>query len=330
MYDIAFFCNSPANIDRVYAAGRREEVAEFGRLHPEIVTAETIEAQLPTLREVEALFSTWGMFAPTETHLDALPALKAVFYGAGTVKSFAGPFLERGITVVSAWAANAVPVAEFTLAQILLANKGCFRNIQDCGSPDTRPQAFRGEGNFGQTVALLGAGMIGRKVIELLQPFALNIVVFDPFLSEEKAAEFGVEKVELGEAFARGEVVSNHLANVPETRGMLKREHFAAMKPNAFFLNTGRGATLVEQDLADVLAERPDLYALLDVTDPEPPQPDSPFYRLPNLLLTSHIAGSLGTEVVRMADYVIAEYRAWRAGEPLRYAVTKEMLATMA
>jgi phosphoglycerate dehydrogenase-like enzyme len=155
--------------------------------------------------------------------------------------------------------------------------------------------------------------------------------VWDPFLSDEQAAELGVEKVSsLMEAFQRGFVVSNHLANVPETRGLLTGEHFASMRKNATFINTGRGATVVEEDMIRVFQERDDLTALLDVTYPEPPVEDSPLYTMPNVHLTTHIAGSLGDEVVRMADYAIEEFQAWTQGQPLRYAVTLEMLPTMA
>lgn len=156
------------------------------------------------------------------------------------------------------------------------------------------------------------------------------MLVFDPFLSVENAAKLGVEKVTLEEAFACGQVVSNHLANVPETKGLLRTHHFHAMPKNAVFLNTGRGATVMESDLVNVLEQRPDLTALLDVTDPEPPLVDSAFYRLPNVFLSSHIAGSIGGEVNRIADTVIDEFLAWQHGKPLRYAVTLEMLTTMA
>jgi phosphoglycerate dehydrogenase-like enzyme len=326
----AFFCNDGTTLHTVYSQVHRDRIAAACEVHPVVVTSASLEAQLPALADVEVIFSTWGMPGLTPDQVARLPALQAVFYAAGSVKDFATPFLDRNVAVVSAWAANAVPVAEFTLAQILLANKGYFRNTRACATHAGRATAFRGQGNFDQTVALLGAGMIGRNVIALLQPFRLRALVFDPFLSPEHAARLGVEKVDLAAAFARASVVSNHLANVPETRGLLNRTHFGAMRENAVFINTGRGATVVEKDLVDVFRQRPDLTALLDVTDPEPPTPDSPLYTLPNVFLTSHIAGAMGTEVLRMADTMLEEFQAWRTGKPLRYGVTPAMLQTMA
>ena len=319
------FLGDARRIAAVYAQGRRQQVEQLTDCAPGVFSA----ADLDKMRAVEVLFSTWGMPKLSDEQLDQLPNLRAVFYAAGSVQGFARPLLQRDILVVSAWAANAVPVAQWTLAQILLANKGYFRNQRDFAATRKGSQ-FRGRGNFGAPVALLGAGQIGRLVIELLQPFDLEILVFDPFLADDKADEMGVEKVELDEAFARGCVVSNHLANLPATVGMLTGAHFAAMPENATFINTGRGATVKQNEMIEVLRARPDLSALLDVTDPEPTPPDSPLWDLPNVYLTPHIAGSIGDEVVRMADYAIEEFVRWQRREPLRYAVSLEMLELMA
>jgi phosphoglycerate dehydrogenase-like enzyme len=172
--------------------------------------------------------------------------------------------------------------------------------------------------------------MIGRKLIELLKPFTLKVVVVDPHLSDADARTLGVAKVSLEEAFADALVVSNHLPNLPELRGVLNEPLLASMRPGATFINTGRGAQVDEAAMAKVFAARPDLTALLDVTNPEPPEADSPLYRLPNVRLSTHIAGSLGDEVIRMADWMIEEFLAFQSGRPLRYAVTAEQLRTMA
>lgn len=331
MTKTAFICNAPDTIDRVYAEGRKEQISSISDLYPTVITAENLQDHAESLGDLEAAFSTWGMFEPTEEQLDLLPSLKAVFYAAGSVKGFAEPFLERGIMVVSGWGGNGVPVAELALAQILLSNKGYFRNAQAHVSREARDGAFKGVGNFGETVAILGAGMIGKALIRLLKSFRLKVIVWDPFLTNEQAEELGVEKVSsLDEAFQRGLAVSNHLANVPATQGLFTAKLFASMRENATFINTGRGATVVEEDLISVFSEREDLTALLDVTHPEPPVSDSPLYIMPNVHLTSHIAGSMGDEVVRMADYMIEEFRAWEDDQPLRYNVTLDMLSTMA
>jgi phosphoglycerate dehydrogenase-like enzyme len=325
----AFLCTTD-RVPYVYAAGRRAIVEQLTDCYPAVVSPQSLGALAADLAGVEVIFSTWGMPLLTSDQLDLLPNLKAVFYGAGSVQGFARPLLERGITVVSAWSANAVPVAEFVLAQILLSNKGYFRNMRACTSYDGYRAAPRGPGNFGETVAILGAGQVGRHVICLLKPFNLKVVVADPFLTVDDAAALGVEKVSMEDAFARGHVVSNHIPNLPQTRQTVTGAHFQAMRTGATYINTGRGQTVNEPEMIAVLKARQDLTALLDVTDPEPPRSGAQLYGMPNVFLSTHIAGCIGDEVVRLADYMIEEFKAWRDGRPLRYAVTLKMLETMA
>ena len=327
----AFFCDSPAQIAHVYARGRRERLETLAQVYGEVITGENYREHLPHLADCAYIFSTWGMPVLPEDALAQLPALRAVFYAAGSVQAFAEPYLRRKIAVVSAWAANGRPVAAFTLAQILLACKGYFRNTIACRRPAARRSAPPvGPGIFEARVALVGAGQIGRQVIELLRPFSIETQVVDPYLTPRAASELGVRLVSLEEAFCTATVVSNHTPNLPATHGMFYGELFRRLPAGATFINTGRGAQVMETELIAVAAERPDLTFLLDVTDPEPPLAASPLYTLPNIQLSSHIAGSLGTEVVCMADCVLDEFENLLLGRPLRYAVSLEMLATMA
>jgi phosphoglycerate dehydrogenase-like enzyme len=332
MLKTALCGNQAWQLDRVFGRGRKAELAAESDLFPEYVTSADFARQAPSLRDVEAIFATWGMGEELARQIAGLPNLKAFFYAAGTVKSFARPLLERGVTVVSAWAANAVPVSQFALAQILLSLKGYFRNVREVRLPANRGRLLETDapGVLGETVALLGCGMVGRAVAGLLLPFRLDVLAYDPYLSDGDAAVIGVRPASLEECFAKAFVVSNHLPDLPATRNLLSRPLFASMRPGATFINTGRGATVDERALAAALAARPDLTALLDVTDPEPAPADSPWHALENVRLSSHIAGSNGNEVVRMADYCLEEFRAWRLGRPLRYQVTREMLEKLA
>ena len=316
----------------VYGRGRRTRLSKLTDLSAEVVDADGLAQGSEELATLQVIFSTWGMPRLSVDHLDRLSSLEAVFYAAGSVKGWAPSLLDRGVLVVSGWAANAVPVAEFSLAQILLSCKGYFRNTRECGSPvariDSRP--FRGRGVFGETVGIIGVGMVGRALCQLLRPFELEVIVCDPYLEEEEAAALGVESVSMEDVFQRSYVIGNHLPNLPSLRGVLNAALFSRMRENATFINTGRGAQVVEADLIETLGERPDLTALLDVTFPEPPPADSELYRLPNVQLSSHIAGSMNDEVVRMADFMIEEFIAWEAGKPLRYQVTRKLLERMA
>lgn len=317
-----------AAIERAYSAETRRKLEERVVFLPEVLGR-------PSGRtEVEYLFSTWGMPAFTEEELEAcFPQLRAVFYAAGSVQAFARPLLNRGIRVFSAWAANAIPVAEYTAAQIILAGKGFFqasRLYQGQGWDAARRHSESQRGSYGAGVGILGAGMIGREVIRRLKDCRLDVLVFDPFLPEEQAKALGVEKRALHEVFAQCRVVSNHLANNAQTVGMLDYDCFSRLDPFGTFLNTGRGAQVAEADLVRALREEPGRTAVLDVTWPEPVSPESPLVTMENVFLTPHIAGSMADEIARMGDYMSQEFLALLDGAPLRWEVTSSMLATMA
>ncbi len=320
-----------ALLDTVYtqeAVRRLEEKLQFTGV---ITSIEELQAPLVG---VEYAFSTWGMLALTREQIRTyLPDLKAVFYGAGSVQSFAAPFLDCGVRVFSSAAANAVPVAEYTVAQILLANKGFYqaaRLYKEGNHQAAQRHSAMHPGNYDAVIGIIGAGMIGKLVIRSLREHRLSILCFDPFLPDEAATDLGVRKVSLETVFAESDVISNHLANNPQTVGMLNARLFSRMKDHAVFINTGRGAQVVEEDLCQALREKPGRTAVLDVTMPEPVREGHPFYTMPNVFLTPHIAGSMGRETARMGDYQVQAFFDLLEGRPLTLEVTRPMLATMA
>ncbi len=317
---------------RVYGPEICREMQARGMDTERILTRDALE----DTETVEYLFSTWGLpeLTPEEIRRH-FPALKAVFYAAGSVKGFAPAFLDCGVAVFSAWAANGVPVAECAAAEIILANKGFFGGAQTYRKTKSqdkgREKSFECfPGNYNTNVGIIGAGMIGKLVIQRLKAYQLNVLVFDPFLSQEAAEQLGVQKCSLETLFESCQTVSNHLADKPETVGMLDYSLFSRMKPNAVFINTGRGAQVVEADLIRALTEEPDRFAVLDVTDPEPPREDSPLYSMENVILSPHLTGSFGNEFERMARHMLTEYDLFCAGKPTHYSITGEMLKTMA
>ena len=329
-----FLCEKNDKIFKVYDPETVCELQKIIQIENKIYTKADVMCAPDSFENAEIIFSTWGMPKFTEEEIrTCFPSLKCLFYGAGSVQQFARPFLSCGVKVFSAWAANAVPVAEMAVAQIVLAGKGYFltsRLYREGGRKVALGAFNKCNGNYGETVGIIGAGMIGRLVIKMLRQYKLKVIVFDPFLPDETAEELGVEKCGLSELFERAFVISNHLANNAQTVGMLDYGLFSKMRENAVFINTGRGAQVVEDDLVRTLRERSDLTALLDVTYPEPPVEGHPFYALPNCLLTPHIAGSAGDEVARMGEYMLEECRAYLEGKDCNYEVSMKMLETMA
>ena len=315
-----FFCRNEESVKYVYTP---EQIADIGRLtdlRPGVFHEEALEKG--ELGDVELFFSTWGMPALTPEQLARLPKLKAVFYAAGATDGFARPLFARNIKVLSAWQANAIPVAEFCTAQIMLGLKGYFRNTRSikCRDDWAKAHAMAGPGCYGETVALIGAGAIATLTKKMLEQNNVNVIII-PSRAERRT-------VSLEEAFSKAFVVSNHLPNRSDNIGVLNGKLFASMREGAVFINTGRGAQVNEAELIEVLEKRPDLTALLDVMHPEPPEDGSKLYTLPNVRLSTHIAGSINDEVHRMADYMIEELRRYLAGEPLVYEVSESMLLT--
>lgn len=308
------------SIEYVYGNGRRDKVVEMTDMYPELITAENFDEHADKLRELEVIFSTWGMVGLSEEQIERLPALKAVFYAAGATDGFARPLLNKNIILCSAWQANAIPVAEFCVGQILLSLKGFFRNTREFNNPEAYKKAYKGNGIFEETVALIGAGAIAQKTKELLEFYDIKVIII-PSRKEKR-------EISLEEAFSKSYVVSNHLPNRSDNIGVLNADLFRSMPLGGTFINTGRGAQVNEADLITVLRERPDLTALLDVTHPEPPLADSELYNMPNVQLSAHIAGSMNNEVHRMADYMIEEFQRWEKGGALKYRVLEDMLMT--
>ncbi len=327
---IIFLCKSPNTVKNVFS----DEIRNALEFDGNIYCKEDVESEPERFMDVKYIFSTWGMPEFSDEEVRAyFPSLEAIFYGAGSVQKFAAPFLNNDVRIFSAWRANAIPVAEFTLAQILLANKGYFLSTPEYSVGNRHASASiknKYPGNFGATVGIIGVGMIGRKVIELLKPFKLKVLAFDAFMSAEDISAIGAEKVSLPELFERCNIVSNHLANNAQTVGMLNYDLFSKMMPYSTFINTGRGAQVVEDDLVRILSEREDICALLDVTFPEPPHDGHPFFNLKNCFISHHIAGSSGREVARMGEYMFEAYNDYLNGNKNENEVTLKMLETMA
>lgn len=269
-----------------------------------------------TFIDCEYIFSTWYMPEFLEEEVKILfPNLKAIFYAAGTVKYFAEPFLKNGVRIFTAASANGIPVAEFAASQIVLANKGYFQAqkayrwpIWHRGFNKSRLVSERKYGNYRAKIGLLGCGAIGSKVVELVKPYKLDVYVYDPYLTVERANTIGVKKVSLEAIFKICDVVSNHLPDIPETKEIINYQLLLSMKSTASFINTGRGAQVDEKALNKVLKKNKDMCALLDVTSHEPLYPWSPLYWRKNVFLTPHIAGSLSEEYGRMVEYMVKAY----------------------
>ncbi|MEH0416373.1 hydroxyacid dehydrogenase [Streptomyces sp. B21-083] len=285
------------------------------------------------LAGVDLLVTGWGCPVLDADALAAAPRLRAVVHTAGSVRPHVTDACwERGIEVSSAAAANALPVAEYTLAMILLSGKQVLERARAYATTNTRDNWLRTSrtiGNYRRTVGIVSASLVGRRVIELLRPHDFEILLYDPYVTDADVAELGVERVELDALFARSDTVSLHTPLLPTTRGLVSRALLDAMRPGAVFINTARGGVVDQDALTDAVRERR-IRAVLDVTDPEVLPPEHPLWDCPDALLTPHLAGSQGNEWRRLADVAVAETEHWASGAGFRHPVRRERLAFLA
>ncbi|TDD64880.1 hydroxyacid dehydrogenase [Jiangella aurantiaca] len=281
----------------------------------------------------DVLVTSWGCPPIDADVLAGAPRLRAVLHAAGSVKHHVTDACwDRGLAVTTAAAANAVPVAEYTLAAILAAGKrvpqfaaGYRAHPGELGWRDGVDDAS----NYRRVVGVVGFSRIGRRVVDLLRPFDLTVLVADPYADPVAVAAAGAELVELDDLLARSDVVTLHAPSLPETRHLIDARRCDLMRDGATLINTARGA-LVDHAALTAECERGRLHAVLDVTEPEPLPPDSPLYRLPNVVLTPHIAGALGSECRRLTALALDELERLAAGEPLRYEVRRADLVMQA
>lgn len=313
----------PEHLARLEAVGElldRVPLADFGDPRADDLLA-----------RADILVGHWGCPTLTAEVLERAPRLRMFAYGAGTVKwQVVDAVWERDLLVTSSAAANAVPVAEYTVAMILLANKGVLWFAARERDRDALvPLDPLRIGNVGKKVGLVGASLVGRHVIELLRPYDLEIGVSDPYLTEDEADRLGVARFELDELCSWCDVLSLHAPDVPATFHMIGAEQLARLHTGVTVINTARG-NLVDHDalLAELTSGR--LGAVLDVTTPEPLPEDSPLRSLPNVVLTPHVAGAVGAELGRMADLVVTEVERFVAGEPPLHPVRREDLDRIA
>ncbi|MEU7071044.1 hydroxyacid dehydrogenase [Streptomyces narbonensis] len=309
----------PDTADRLLTDAHRRHLTALTRTDPHLVAHDLTDPDARTaaaLAEAELLLTGWGATPLTAEVLDRAPRLRAVVHAAGSVKHhITEACWDRGLRVTTAAAANALPVAEYTLAAILFAGKQVLRSAQRYAELRT-DHAWLTEsaawGNHRRTIGIVGASRIGRRVIELLRPFDFEILLYDPYVDVPPP---GVELTGLDDLCARSTVVSVHAPQLPSTYRMIGPAQLAAMPAGTTLINTARGSLIDETALLPhLLSGR--LHATLDVTDPELPPPDSPLWTLPNVLLTPHVAGSLGNELHRMTDQALEEVRRYVDGEP--------------
>jgi phosphoglycerate dehydrogenase-like enzyme len=323
----------PQHLPALFPPRLMRRLRDLVELDPSLIVQDFSRPALaPVLADTEVLVTGWGCPPVDSAVLAAAPRLRAVVHAAGSVRGLVTDACwQRGVLVSSAAQANALPVAEYTLATILLAGKDAFgwRERYRTAHRHPSPEQVAGIGNLGRRVGIIGASRVGRRVLELLRPLDLALSLFDPWVDDEDAAGLGVRLLPLDDLLSTCGVISLHAPDLPATHHMLDRRRLSLIPDGGVLINTSRGALIDQEALTEELVSGR-ISAVLDVTEPEPLPPSSPLYRLSNVFLTPHIAGSLGNELERLGRTAVEELERFCDELPLAHQVTHADLARVA
>lgn len=321
-YQAVFAMSPDTLVRRLFPPHVMREIEVLVDVDASQVVTDLGAAARAVLNTADLVIAGWG--APL-IGVDDAPNVTGVVYAGGVAATCLREpqqWAARGVKAANARAANAVPVAEYALAMILLAGKDAFGAAERFRRERIVPGREEDTaelGNVGRTIGLIGLSQVARALIPLLRPFRFDIVVYSPELTDDVARELGVRRAELAEVFAVSDVVSLHQPLIEATRGQIDQRLLARMRDGAVLINTARGGVVDSEALRTELASGR-IRAVLDVTDPEPLRADDPLWQMPNVVLTPHIAGSVGSELHRIGEACLDEVRRFVAGEPFAQA----------
>jgi D-3-phosphoglycerate dehydrogenase len=281
---------SESDLEVVSVAGAPERLAtELQRAHALLVRSDT---------------------RVTAERIDAAPHLMVIGRaGTGVDNIDVDAATRRGIAVLTAPGANTVSTAEHTIALLL----SLLRRIPSAAASMREGRwdrkQFAGSELFGKRLGIVGLGRIGIRVARVARAFGMSVVAYDPYLPRDRADEIGAELLSLEEVLASADVVTLHLPLTDETRHLMNRERFAAMKPGAVLVNAARGGLIDDVALLEAIASGAVAAAALDVFEREPLPPESPLRRSERVLLTPHLAASAAEAQDRVAAEICSFVR---------------------
>ncbi|NOZ20556.1 MAG: hydroxyacid dehydrogenase [Planctomycetes bacterium] len=289
----------------------------------------TDDDKIALMSEADGAILGRGAGGLTKEIIEQCAKLRIVGLIGGSVRMIEPEvLLDRGVTVVNTAYAMTDAVAEFNLALILNSLRDIPHMIEEmrgCGWGQARgePKNLKEK-----VVALIGYGLIARRVRELLKPFHCPVLVVDPYLPADVAERDYVTVVPLDEALAQADVISLHVGLTPETEGMIGEKELKLIQDGALIVNTARGKLLDEDALAREL-KTGRIFASLNVFAREPLPMDSPLRGAPNVILTPHGAGKTVDTWRIQSEMIVDDMRRFFSGETPKSLITREMLGKM-
>lgn len=289
------------------------------------------ESVIKAVEGATIVITSWGNEAIDADILNFCPDLKIVAHAAGSVKPVVSDALwEKGVRVVSSANVLSTGVSETALGFTISASKNFFAHNENIHAGGWAEGKENIKELYDLTVGVVGGGWAGRHYIELMHAFDVEILLFDPFLDEEKTSAMGAKKASLEDLLKNSDIISIHAPSIPETHHMFNKDTLALMKKDAVLINTARGSLIDEKALYEHMKAGNLKYACLDVYDPEPPAADNPLRSLKNCIMTPHLAGQANNGLKKIGQHVCEEIERVLAGQKPICEVTQAMLAKMA
>lgn len=301
----------------------------------EVSVNETDKTEIETIKQIiknaDIAITSWGNTQMTAEILDCAPNLKLVAHAAGSVKGIVSDELyKRNIKIVSCARVLSHGVSETALGLTISAAKNIFNFNEDIKNGGWVDDYSVITELFDIKIGVVGCGFAGAHYIELLQNFDVDIMAYDPFVPAEKIEKLGAQKVDLETIFRESDIISLHAPSIESTHHMINHSTLGMMKDRVILINTARGSLVDENALVEHMNSGKIKYACLDVTDPEPPLPDSPLRKIPNCIMTPHLAGLANNGKRKIGAYAYKEILRLLQGQPLESEITQDMLATIA
>lgn len=329
--------HNPAVVSRVFTPAALDRLSGMtGELaFPASALRETPGEMERIVQGAETIITSWTSPVLSRELLELAPGLKLVLHAAGSVKPIvSNELLGRRVPIVSSAPVLSRGVAETALGLTLTALKNVWEVADAARTGDwwnNRADPIRGRVRemYGVSIGVIGAGQAGRRYMELLRPFQVDVLLYDPTVSPAEAASLGALPVSLERLMEESDVVLVLAPELPETYRMINEARLALMKPDAVLINLARGSLIDEAALRRRL-ERGRLRVILDVTDPEPPPAGHWLRTHPDIMLTGHIAGAVNNGLWAIGDFVVEELARFIAGEPLRGEIDPARLHLLA
>ncbi|MDT5012111.1 MAG: D-3-phosphoglycerate dehydrogenase / 2-oxoglutarate reductase [Mycobacterium sp.] len=220
----------------------------------------------------------------------------------------------RGVLVVNAPTSNIHSAAEHAVALLLAAARQIPAADASLRQHTWKRSSFSGTELFGKTVGVVGLGRIGQLVAQRVAAFGVSVVAYDPYVSQARAAQLGIDLLTLDELLGRSDFISVHLPKTPETAGLIGKEALAKTKPGVIIVNAARGGLVGEAALAEAITSGHVRGAGIDVFATEPCT-DSPLFDLPQVVVTPHLGASTSEAQDRAGTDVAASVKLALAGE---------------